>query len=117
MQILESRLENAVISARLLIEYDDIIMAAGQQQAIQQAIVELSESLGVNDVHYASVLAIEENDSGDLEVTLEAALSPDVTLGQYKGLEVPIGHNEDFEQAAVLRDEIREMEKGDDSNG
>lgn len=101
MRILESKLENAVINARLLVEYDDIIMAAGQQPAIQQAIVALSESLGVNDVHYASVLEINENDMGDLEVVVEAAVSPEVTLGQYKGLDVPIGHNEDFEQAAV----------------
>lgn len=101
MRILESKLENAVISARLLVEYDDIIMAAGQQQAISQAIIELSESLGVKDVHYASVLGIEENDMGDLEVIVEAAVSPEVTLGQYKGLEVPLGHNEDFEQAAL----------------
>lgn len=101
MRILESKLENAVISARLLVEYDDIIMAAGQQQAISQAIVELSESLGVSEVHYASVLGIEENDMGDLEVIVEAAVSPEVTLGQYRGLEIAIGHNEDFEQAAV----------------
>lgn len=101
MRILESKLESGVISARLLVEYDDIIMAAGQQQAISQAIVDLSESLGVEDVHYASVLGIEENDMGDLEVIVEAAVSPEVTLGQYRGLEVPISHNEDFEQAAV----------------
>lgn len=101
MRILESKLENAVINARLLVEYDDIIMAAGQQAAIQQAIVDLSESLGVNDVHYASVLEITENDMGDLEVVAEAVVSPVVTLGQYKGLDVPLGHNEDFEQAAV----------------
>lgn len=101
MRILESNLEKAVINARILVEYDDIIMAAGQQQAIQQAIVGLSESLGVNDVHFASVLEITETDAGDLEVLVEAAVSPEVTLGQYKGLNVPIGHNEDFEQAAV----------------
>ena len=101
MRILESKLENGIISARLLVEYDDIVMAAGQQQAISQAIIELSESLDVKDVHYASVLGIEENDMGDLEVIVEAAVSPEVTLGQYRGLEVPIGHNEDFEQAAV----------------
>ena len=101
MRILESKLENAVINARILVEYDDIVMAAGQQPAIQQAIVGLAESLGVNDVHYASVLDIVENDMGDLEVQVEAAVSPQVTLGQYKGLDVPIGHNEDFEQAAV----------------
>lgn len=101
MRILESKLENAVINARILVEYDDIIMAAGQQQAIQQAIVGLSESLGVSDVHYASVLEISENDMGDLEVLVEAAVSPEVTLGQYRGLNVPIGHNENFEQAAV----------------
>lgn len=101
MRILESKLKNAVINARILVEYDDIVMAAGQQPAIQQAIVGLAESLGVNDVHYASVLDIVENDMGDLEVQVEAAVSPQVTLGQYKGLDVPIGHNEDFEQAAV----------------
>lgn len=101
MRILESKLENAVINARLIIEYDDIVMAAGQQQAVQQAIVELSESLGVNDVHYASVLEMTENDFGDVEIQVEAAVSPEVTLGQYKELSVSIGHNEDFEQAAL----------------
>lgn len=101
MRILESKLENAVINARLLIEYDDIVMAAGQQQAVQQAIVELSESLGVSDVHYASVLEMTENDYGDIEICVEAAVSPQVTLGQYKDLTVSIGHNEDFEQAVL----------------
>ena len=33
MRILESKLENGIISARLLVEYDDIVMAAGQQQS------------------------------------------------------------------------------------
>lgn len=102
MQIISSKLDNGMISARLLIEYDDIVMAAGQQAAVQQAIVELSESLGVSDVHYASVNEMTENDNGDIEIVLEAAVSPQVTLGQYKGLKIKIGHNEDFEKA-VLR--------------
>lgn len=102
MQIISSKLDNGMISARLLIEYDDIVMAAGQQAAVQQAIVELSESLGVSDVHYASVNEMTENDNGDIEIVFEAAVSPQVTLGQYKGLKIKIGHNEDFEKA-VLR--------------
>lgn len=102
MQIISSKLDNGMISARLLIEYDDIVMAAGQQAAVQQAIVELSESLGVSDVHYASVNEMTETDNGDIEIVLEAAVSPQVTLGQYKGLKIKIGHNEDFEKA-VLR--------------
>lgn len=101
MKILESRMEKGIINARLLIEYDDIVMAAGQQQAVQQAIVQLSDSLGVTDVHYASVTAMEEKDMGDLEICVEAVVSPVVTLGQYKGLEFALGHNEDFEQAAL----------------
>ena len=101
MQIINSNFENGIISARLLIEYDDIVMAAGQQAAVQQAIVELSESLGVSDVHYASVNEMTELDSGDIEIALEAAASPEVTLGQYKGLKIKTGHNEDFEQAVL----------------
>lgn len=102
MQIISSKLDNGMISARLLIEYDDIVMAAGQQAAVQQAIIELSESLGVSDVHYASVNEMTENDNGDIEIVFEAAVSPQATLGQYKGLKIKIGHNEDFEKA-VLR--------------
>lgn len=101
MQIINSTLENGLINARLLIEYDDIVMAAGQQAAVQQAIVELSESLGVSDVHYASVNEMTELDSGDIEICVEAAASPEVSLGQYKGLKIKIGHNEDFEQAVL----------------
>lgn len=101
MQIISSALENGMISARLLIEYDDIVMAAGQQAAVQQAIVALSEALGVSDVHYASVNEMTELDSGDIEIALEAAVSPEVTLGQYKDLKIKIGHNEDFEQAVL----------------
>lgn len=101
MRIIKSSLENGVIDVRLLIEYDDIIMAAGQQQAVQQAIVSLSESLGVSDVHYASIKEMDEKDNGDVEICLEAAVSPVVTLGKYKGLEIEIGHNEDFEKAAL----------------
>ena len=84
MQILTSSLENGMISARLLIEYSDILMAAGQQAAVQQAIVELSESLGVSDVHYASVNEMTETDMGDIEIAVEAAVSPEVRLGQYR---------------------------------
>lgn len=101
MRILDSKMENGVINARLLIEYDDIIMAAGQQQAVQQAIVELSGSLGVTDVHFASVTEMTEQDNGDIEICLEAAISPEVILGQYKGLEIKIGHNENFEEAVL----------------
>ena len=101
MQILTSSLENGMISARLLIEYSDILMAAGQQAAVQQAIVELSESLGVSDVHYASVNEMTETDMGDIEIAVEAAVSPEVSLGQYKGLKIKIGHNEDFEKASL----------------
>ena len=101
MQILKSQLEKGVIVARLLIEYEEIVMAGGQSQAVQQAIIDLGRKLNVGDIHYASVTAMEETDAGNLELGIEAAVSPEVILGQYRGLEIEIGHNEDFEQAVL----------------
>ena len=45
--------------------------------------------------------AMDECGDGGIDVRFEGAIAPDVILGQYKGVEVDVGHCEDFEEAAL----------------
>lgn len=62
------------------------------EDAINEIFPQIFDSLadsGLKVVGTPSITAMDKLDGGDLALTLEAPLYPEVTLGQYKGLEVP----------------------------
>ena len=62
------------------------------EDAIEEIFPKIFDSLtdsGLKIVGTPGITGMDKQDNGDMALTIEAPLYPDVTLGQYKGLEVP----------------------------
>ena len=62
------------------------------EDAIEEIFPKIFDSLtdsGLKIVGTPSITGMDKQENGDMALTLEAPLYPEVTLGQYKGLEVP----------------------------
>lgn len=101
MKVIESSFESGTIAARLVLSKSDIAEFSTPQKAVEYFIMFHAKSLGINSLLFTRVTAMDECKDGSLEIHFEAAASPKVVLGQYKGVPVEIGHCEDFEEAAV----------------
>lgn len=101
MKVVESSFENGTIAARLVLSKNDIAEFSTPQKAVEYYIIFHAKSLGISSLLFTRVTAMDEHEDGSIEMCFEAAASPEVELGQYKGVPVEIGHCEDFEEAAV----------------
>ena len=101
MKVVESSFENGTIAARLVLSKNDIDEFSTPQKAVEYYIMFHAKSLGIKSLLFTRVTAMDEREDGSIEMCFEAASSPEVVLGQYKGVPVEIGHCEDFEEAAV----------------
>lgn len=100
MKILNCEIDKGSVYAKLSVSANEIKSAGSVQDAVKAAIAAFSEEKGLPSLIYTRVTAMDENGSAT-EVTFEGAVPPQVILGPYKGIEVDIGHCEDFEEAAV----------------
>ncbi len=101
MKVIESSFENGTVTARLILDKSDLDEFSTPQKAVEYYIMFHAKSLGIDSLLFTRVTAMDEHEDGSLEMRFEAAASPKVVLGQYKGVPVDIGHCEDFEEAAV----------------
>ena len=101
MKVIESSFESGTIAARLVLSKSDIAEFSTPQKAVEYFIMLHAKSLGIKSLLFTRVTAMDEREDGSIEMCFEAASSPKVVLGQYKGVPVEIGHCEDFEEAAV----------------
>lgn len=101
MKVIESSFENGSILARLIIEKQDLDAFSTPQKAVEYYIMYHAKSLGIDSLLFTRVTRMDEREDGSLEMQFDAAAAPGITLGQYKGVPVDIGHCEDFEEAAV----------------
>ena len=80
------------------------------EDAIEEIFPKIFDSLtdsGLKIVGTPGITGMDKQDNGDLALTIEAPLYPEVTLGQYKGLEVPKAQPEVSEKE--IDDEIDRM--------
>ena len=66
----------------------DVFLEDAIEEIFPQIFDMLTDS-GLKVVGTPNITNMDKQDSGDLALTIEAPLYPEVTLGQYKGLEVP----------------------------
>lgn len=101
MNVVRSSFENGSVDAVLLLDKSDIENFSVPQKAVEYYIMLHAKSLGIDSLLFTRVTAMDEQEDGSLELHFEAAESPKIVLGQYRGVPVDIGHCEDFEEAAV----------------
>lgn len=101
MKVIESDFENGTITARLVLSKSDIAEFSTPQKAVEYYIMFHAKSLGIKSLLFTRVTEMDDHEDGSIEMCFEAASSPEVVLGKYKGVSVEIGHCEDFEEAAV----------------
>ena len=101
MKVIESSFENGSLTARLMIDKRDIDEFSTQQKAVEYFIMYHAKSLRIDSLLFTRVNMMDEHEDGSIELRFEAAASPEVKLGQYRGVPVDIGHCEDYEEAAV----------------
>ncbi len=101
MKAIESTFDNGSITARLLIKKQDLEAFSTLQKAVEYFIMYHARSIGIDSLLFTRVTGMDEQEDGSVEIRFEAAAAPKVSLGQYKGVGVDIGHCEDFEEAAV----------------
>lgn len=101
MKVLESSIDRGSVYAQVNISAADIAAAGSAQGAVKAAIDAFTAENGLPALIYVRVTAMDECGDGGIDVRFEGAIAPDVILGQYKGVEVDVGHCEDFEEAAL----------------
>lgn len=102
MKVLSSEIIKGGIYARLYIEKEELISAADERKAVEKALLDHASSVGADSLLFVRVTEMEAQDDGGMIMSYDAAIAPEVTLGQYKDLVVKIGHNEDFEEAVLF---------------
>lgn len=101
MKILSSEIIKGGIYARLCLDAAEINDAGDERRAVEKAIIEHAASVGASSLLFIRVTELVAEDDGSITLSFDAAIEPEVKLGQYKGLVVKVGHNEDFEDAAL----------------
>ena len=96
MKVLESSIDRGSVYAQVNISAADIAAAGSTQGAVKAAIDAFTAENGLPALIYVRVTAMDECGDGGIDVRFEGAIAPDVILGQYKGVEVDVGHCEDF---------------------
>lgn len=96
------KLDKGSVYTTFVLSPDELTAAGSSQGAIQAALDALTVEHNLPALIYTRVTAMNELDDGSLEVTADAAIPPEVILGPYLGVEVDMGHNEDFAEAAVM---------------
>ena len=102
MKVLSSEIIKGGIYARLYIQKEELISAADERKAVEKALLDHASSVGADSLLFVRVTEMEAQDDGGMIMSYDAAIAPEVTLGQYKDLVVKIGHNEDFEEAVLF---------------
>lgn len=95
------KLDRGSVYATFVISADELMSAGSSQAAVQAALDALTHERNLPALIYTRVTAMNELDDGSLEVTADGAIPPEVILGPYLGVEVDLGHNEDFAEAAI----------------
>ena len=101
MKEISSKFENGSLYARLIVEPSDIAQFSSTQKAVEYCIMAHAKTLGIDALLFTRVTEMNDLEDGSVELCFEAAASPKVELGQYKGVVVDIGHCEDYEEAAL----------------
>lgn len=102
MEISKFKLDKGSVYADLILSAADICAAGTPQAAVKAALDEMTAAKDIPALIYTRVTAMEERPDDALFVSLEGAIPPEVILGPYLGVTVDIGHNEDFQEAAIL---------------
>ena len=90
MKVIESSFENGSLIARLIIEKQDIAGFSTPQKAVEYYIMYHAKSLKIDSLLFTRVTMMDEHEDGSVELRFEAAASPKISLGQYKGVPVDI---------------------------
>ena len=101
MTITNCTIDRGSVYADILLAPEDVAAAGSPQEAVKTALAALAREEGVAALIYTRVTAMDAQPDGSLAVSLEGAIPPEVILGPYLGVEVDIGHCEDFEDAAL----------------
>ena len=101
MTITNCKIDRGSVYADILLAPADIAAADSPQEAVKAALSALAQENGLAPLIYTRVTAMDAQPDGSLAVSLEGAIPPEVILGSYLGVEVDIGHCEDFEDAAL----------------
>lgn len=101
MEITSFKSDKGSVYADFLIPHEEMLALGSPQAAVKAALDELSVKKAVPALIYARVTAMDERDDGALAISLEGAIPPEVILGPYLGVEVDLGHCEDFAEAAI----------------
>ncbi len=101
MTITNCTVDRGSVYADILLAPADAAAAGSRQEAVRTALAALAQEKGLAPLIYIRVTAMDAQPDGSLAISLEGAIPPEVVLGQYLGVEVDIGHCEDFEDAAL----------------
>lgn len=94
-------IEKGSVYAAITLEREDVSAAGSADGAVKAALEVLTREQSLPALIYVRVTAMDEQPDGSIRVTLEGVITPTVVLGPYRGVEVDVGHCEDFEQAAL----------------
>ncbi len=102
MKTNEFKLDKGSVYATFTLDSNDITKAGSAQEAVKLALDTLTTEHKTPALIYTRVTAMNELSDGSIEVSADGAIPPEVILGPYLGVEVDVGHNESFEEAAVI---------------
>ncbi|MGI5977185.1 MAG: hypothetical protein ACOX68_05760 [Candidatus Limivicinus sp.] len=101
MQLIKSEIKNGSVYVTMNVSPEELAEAASPQRAAQEAIKVFTDEKNIESLMFTRVTAMDREADGSMTIVFDAAIAPEVKLGQYRGLAVRVGHNEDFEEAAL----------------
>ena len=103
MKIYTTSVENGCVEALLLIEAKEAAHWQDVETAVNAAIARFAKEKDLGLLLFPRVLDLDEQEDGAILLRFEAAVKPDIHLGEYKGLHtgVPRADEERFAAAAL----------------
>lgn len=102
MKIYTVSVENGCVEALLLIEAREAARWQNVETAVNAAIAQFAKEKNLGLLLFPRVLDLDEQEDGAILLHFEAALKPEIHLGQYKGLRTGVPGTEGERFAAAL---------------
>jgi FKBP-type peptidyl-prolyl cis-trans isomerase (trigger factor) len=108
MKIYSDKLENGCVEALLLIEPREAAQWEDTESAVNAAIAHYAQEKRLGMLLFPRVLDCDEQPDGALLLRFEAAIKPNVSLGQYKGLTIGVARADGERFAETAMDKAAE---------
>ncbi len=106
MKVYDTRKEKGTLTALILVEAKEIRRDGDPGEALEAAVRGAIQSFADTydlKLMFTRVLSADEQEDGTVMVSFEAAIAPEISLGDYRGITASASSDEEFEEKVLLQ--------------